>query len=558
MAEGFSRRLVTAHCIASDVAGVGMPHRSAGFSLAPAATCAVLTLLGFALRFYHLGDQPLWRDETVVYWLGNESLGRLWSADLALTGIHPPLFYTLHHFWNAFLDVIGVMPSEVTVRLPSVIIGTLSVPLFYFLLGGCFSNRVAAIGAACIAASPAHIEFSRYAKSEVLVVFLLIALLGFTVRLFTLLAASSQEPHDVGATLKSRPFLVNAAGYVASAILLLHAHSTGFVGLFIPSVMFVTLLLTGRLRLRAVPLWIALNLLVVAGFARWMVLLYRIARANTGYYWLQRIDFSQAVGRSLYVFLDKYTPPFHADTPFALIVDATPTVIVGWLLLLGCIAGLRRGAERRGIIIALLTLPLLFFALSEIRPIFEHYILMMFALPMVALAYGFASERWKPGRLASVVMVAAIVLLLLPADSYVYRESKGPWNQSAYQAPKEPWNKIGAFLATHVAGQEAVLFWPAYAEWSTRFYWRTDTTDWRSVNLGRNAEYRPLDTVPAIPLADVAGFTRDTRRVWVVEDQLEINAGDLAALHARLASQFPDAFRTDFPAGLRVIEFEGR
>src|ERR1700739_2003516 len=93
--------------------------------------CLALTIVGCALRLYHVGDQCLWRDESIVYWLGNDSLARLWSTQLALTGIHPPLFYSLHHIWSAFLAVIGQPPSEVTVRLPSVVLGTLSIPLWY-------------------------------------------------------------------------------------------------------------------------------------------------------------------------------------------------------------------------------------------------------------------------------------------------------------------------------------------------------------------------------------------------------------------------------------------
>jgi 4-amino-4-deoxy-L-arabinose transferase-like glycosyltransferase len=503
----------------------------------PLAICLILTVLAAALRLYHLGDLPAWRDETVVYWLGEDSLTRLWSRDLALTGTHPPLFYTIHHFWNQLLAALAIVPSEVTIRLPSVMIGTLTIPVFYGVLGRCFGNRIAAIGSAFLAASPAHVEFSRTAKSEVLVVFLLILMVGFAVRLLARLE------HLPRASLRDKGFLGLCAGYVLSAIGLLHAHSLGFMGLFIPSLLFATLFLSGRLRISAVPIWIVLNLLAVVVFIPWLVLLYEIARANTGYYWLRPISAQNAVAIFSHVLLDKYHPDAQGpDAP--ILMNMIAAALAASLVIIGCARALKGDARRRGVAIAFVLLPVLFFAVSQMKPVFWDYILEMFALPLLALLAGFALEAPSLGRAGQAAAIAGIVLFLLPAEQVVYR------------GDPEPWNDVAAFLASHTENNDPVLFSPPHAGWSVRFYWPTGTDKWRTLDRGPNVDFDPIHMIPSIPAGAAGDFVRDARRVWLVTDEKVVpNGDDLPALRAILSARLPLVTRETFASGLTVFSY---
>ena len=111
-------------------------------------------LLGFVLRFYQLGAQSLWYDETV-----SAFLARLSPTELILhtaRDIHPPGYYLLLHFWA---NAAGY--SELSLAYFSAFFGVLLIPLTY-LLARFLTNRTVAIWAASlVAVAPYHIWYSQ-------------------------------------------------------------------------------------------------------------------------------------------------------------------------------------------------------------------------------------------------------------------------------------------------------------------------------------------------------------------------------------------------------------
>jgi mannosyltransferase len=85
---------------------------------------AALCLAGaaFALRVYHLAGQSLWYDEGFSIYLAGQGLSEITARTAA--DIHPPLYYYLLHWWLALAG-----SSEFAARLPSVILGVLTVPV---------------------------------------------------------------------------------------------------------------------------------------------------------------------------------------------------------------------------------------------------------------------------------------------------------------------------------------------------------------------------------------------------------------------------------------------
>lgn len=125
----------------------------------------LFTLLGFGLRLYNLGFQPLWGDEGWSFYLAAQPLPDL----LALTAIdiHPPLYYILLKIW---LALVGYGPEEA--RFFSVITGTLLIPILGILGQRMLDRRVGVAAAAVAAVMPLAIYYSQEVRMYGLVTLL--------------------------------------------------------------------------------------------------------------------------------------------------------------------------------------------------------------------------------------------------------------------------------------------------------------------------------------------------------------------------------------------------
>jgi 4-amino-4-deoxy-L-arabinose transferase-like glycosyltransferase len=124
-----------------------------------------LTLFAFLLRVYRLDFQPLWWDEGwTVYFATSDP-----SSMLARTAIdiHPPFYYLVLHIWTLILG-----PGAVSVRLFSVVVGTLSVPLMFLVGRRLFGGETGIVAALVLAVAPFHIYYSQEARMYALVAFL--------------------------------------------------------------------------------------------------------------------------------------------------------------------------------------------------------------------------------------------------------------------------------------------------------------------------------------------------------------------------------------------------
>ncbi|MCM1987208.1 glycosyltransferase family 39 protein [Methanococcoides seepicolus] len=120
----------------------------------------MITVVGFLLRFYHLGDQSLWLDEAISS-----------NAAAALLQYDSPVFPSGHIYGRAILNtylialsynIFGV--SEFAGRLPSVIFGTLTIPIVYFIGAKLENRNVGILASIFIAFSVWEIMWSRQAR----------------------------------------------------------------------------------------------------------------------------------------------------------------------------------------------------------------------------------------------------------------------------------------------------------------------------------------------------------------------------------------------------------
>lgn len=117
----------------------------------------LLFLLGTGLRSGRLLWQPLWADEGYSVYFATESLGRMvW---LTANDIHPPLYYTLLHWWVAALAT----PGELPFRVFSLLVALPALPLIARLTAILFPGRRGLmLGAVLLlAVNPLHIFYSQ-------------------------------------------------------------------------------------------------------------------------------------------------------------------------------------------------------------------------------------------------------------------------------------------------------------------------------------------------------------------------------------------------------------
>ncbi|HJZ47642.1 MAG TPA: hypothetical protein VKE41_10775, partial [Roseiflexaceae bacterium] len=106
------------------MAAISLPRRAA--RMARLLPLAVIVAVGVALRLYLIADKSLWLDEAFSIWMGGQPLVSMWRYLVQLDQ-HPPLYYTLLHFWMWLGD------GETVVRGFSALWGILTLPVIYLI-----------------------------------------------------------------------------------------------------------------------------------------------------------------------------------------------------------------------------------------------------------------------------------------------------------------------------------------------------------------------------------------------------------------------------------------
>lgn len=149
----------------------------------------LITILAAILRFYHISSNPpgLYADEISF---GYNAYSLLKTARDEY-GIFLPAAIRSFDDYKTPLYAYLLIPSilifnltEIAVRLPSAIFGTLSVPLIYLISLKIFKRKkISLFGALLLAISPWHLQFSRAGFEANVMVFF--EVLGFTLFLYS-------------------------------------------------------------------------------------------------------------------------------------------------------------------------------------------------------------------------------------------------------------------------------------------------------------------------------------------------------------------------------------
>lgn len=116
------------------------------------------TLLAFALRGLTLVNQSLWRDEVDALLFATKPLAQFIEM-FRQPGQNGPLFFLALRPW---LDAAG--HSEFALRFPSVLLGTLAIPVFYVLIARLAGTHVGLVAALLMATAPYAVWYGQEAK----------------------------------------------------------------------------------------------------------------------------------------------------------------------------------------------------------------------------------------------------------------------------------------------------------------------------------------------------------------------------------------------------------
>ena len=216
-----------------------------------------------ALRILHLGFQPLWWDEGYSVWFATQNPAQMVS--LTAQDIHPPLYYALLHGWAALL---GTGPTAL--RLFSVAVGVLTIPLLYLVARRMLSARAALLATLLLTISPLHVYYSQEVRMYGLVALLSVGILAAAWRAF------DTETRRHGDTARRRISLclhvTPSPHHLVTYILLTTAALyTQYYAIFLPVGLTIYATWCWRRDLRVLLTWLGAQVIVALLYLPWVI-----------------------------------------------------------------------------------------------------------------------------------------------------------------------------------------------------------------------------------------------------------------------------------------------
>ncbi len=517
-----------------------------------------LTLLALALRLHNLTYHSLWFDEAMsVHW-ARSSIPRILEVSMNLVEDRlPPLYYLSLHYWRLFVG-----DGEVAVRLPSVLLGTLLIPLVYRLARDLFDPRVGSFAAALAALNPFLVWYSQEARMYAMAV--LLATLGtwFFLRATTFVPSQRRNRDVTGYT--SIPYWL---AYGLCALVGLYTHL--YTGFLLPAHA-LYLLLTHRQSRRAWLPYILTMLAVALLFAPlalaawrasseagpgdpltgfwarswWLLSAFTIWKASLPSF-LSAVITAVIAGLAVVGLLTPHRPtlpsstlnsqppatsdqrPATSDQPPA----PSPQLLVALLLLTP---------------VAIATI-LLF--RNQVAFFGERYFIVVLPWLLIAAAAGAIHLARRLRTLLGLKLEtrcqSLLISHLLPALCYLLPLTftliplPGQWSPSAR---KEAWRQTVGYLAMYARPEDAILIHPNWTRYPLQYYFRGPGQTYAvfgSVEGGTDLEGPLMAISSAHPV------------VWLVESHTELADPD-HRVNAWLAARYPEVTEL-YPPGLVAV-----
>jgi uncharacterized membrane protein len=361
---------------------------------------ACLTVVATVLRFWRIGHQSFWYDESVTLVLVHHSFGRMLSL-LPHTEGTPPVYYCVLWLWARIFGF-----SEAGLRSLSAVAGIASIPAMYGIGARLISRRAGIVAAALAAFNPFLIWYSQEARAySLLVLTSALALLAFV---------HLVSPRPEGAQPSGRWLIT----WVVAASLALATHYFALLGVGPQA---IWLLWAHRRKLRV---WLAVDAVTVVGVALLPLALSQKSNAA----WITTAPLSLRLGQ--------IAPQF---------ILGTGAPARGWLKLAAALALLLAAAmlplradlrERRGALlvgslaVAGFVLSLLLIPVGADELITRNLIVVLVAL-IVVVAAGLGARRAGLPGLVGTAILCSIGLAATIAVASDVNLQRPPWRAVA-------------------------------------------------------------------------------------------------------------------------------
>ena len=377
------------------------------------ALVAAATLVGGALRLWGLGREPLWLDEIITFERARLPLATL--VRNAFAAAHEPTYFLLIHAW---LPADG---GERSLRLPSVVFGTLTIPLAAWLGTTIAGRRAGVASALLLAVAPFQVAYAQEARAYTLLTFFAtLAMAGLAALLF----GGEPPAQDPGGRRSRRRAGLAAIGGTIGATatmnsgLFLWAQLNLVIGVWvargwIPADRLLHRWLTAQ---PAIALVVLLCLVPMAG-----TLANRLER-----FWVPAPTLTTAVDATREVYLNHLGGPVSAVAGLGIVF----AVVAG-------VHALRRQAPRLTYLaLSTLFLPVASLLVSLVRPVFLARYLIWSAVPFLVLAGCGLAAVASPRRFGAVLGLVVALGMGAHAES-LGRETKPRWDLAAAALARE-------------------------------------------------------------------------------------------------------------------------
>ena len=433
----------------------GVGHR-------PIVLVALILLLSALLRFFHLGNQPLWLDEALTWLYAGEGFDLISSQD-----VHPPLYYSIIRLWMHGSPGFGIpalasQDNEFFLRAPSALLGVLTVPLVYALGRTIGGVRMGLLGALLFAIAPFQVLYGQEARMYTLLSFLgVLAMWGVA----SVLASFSPDSVRVSKTEAkpgaSLPGFLAWPAFVLGSVGALYTHNTSILLLVSCSLVLFVCLATDRLhRKQFLRNWFLAIGAIILCWSLWLPQIIAQARGVLDSYWIP----NQSVRRIIQTLGTLYVP---VDNP-SFLYAATALLLIA----LGMLGLFHLRRSQWGIFLLILpTAPIVGVILvGLVRSILIPRILIWTTIPFyLTIGAGILclKQRWLRGLVLCLVVGLHLWGLM---DYY-----------TSYR--KEAWDRAARYVAGRVAEGDLILIFEGSVKEPFNYYFRKHEKDVPQVPL---------------------------------------------------------------------------
>ena len=423
-------------------------------------------LLAVASRLYQIDFQSIWFDEG---WSAFAAVQPTIQAAVEADPTNPPLYYVLLN-----LTTRGFGDSPLGLRLTSMLLGLLTIPLAYQLARRLFNVKAGLFATALVTVSPPLWWASQEA------------------RMYTLLAVLILVMALAWHQLRIRPTRWAWLMLLLAELGVLYAHNTGpAVVLWINSAMLLDWLVRRVRRQPKVLYWLGGQIIVGLLWLPWFVTRFLdVQGANSALVRRPELNLD-TIGRLWQGF---WTAPWAIVGAESLLADGTALAFVFTLLLIPW----RKSSVRWLMLHSLLLTGGLLLGLAFIgNEMHGRYLVMIVPLLLVALGAGLAGQRFAAVRYVGLLAFATLFvanMVLAQNPDYQHDDVRG----------------MAEYYAETYGPQDTILAWSYADRYDLAYYWRHLNIPAQRVTLPEGAD---LDEVlPLLPQQGDVGLN-----VWYTQ-----------------------------------------